>query len=93
MDQLKKALTLTRQMLVFSEAGDWEKVSDVQQKRENCLNRSSVANVDSVEAVTLLEEILGLNTKIAQAANLEKERSLQSYVSLKHGKKAVNAYR
>ena len=93
MDHLKEALVLTQQMLAFSEAGEWEKVNDAHQKRENCLNRSTAVNVDSSIAVTLLEEILDLNTKIAQSANLEKERSLQSYVSLKHGKKAVQAYR
>lgn len=93
MDYLKEALALTQQMLAFSEASDWEKVNDAQQKRENCLHKSMAANVYSAEAVTLLEEIVDLNAKIAQSANLEKERSLQSYISLKHGKKAVQAYR
>ena len=95
MEDLQTALAITRQMLSFSKAGNWEKVIDAQQQRDEILHHVVPDNIDSAssETVRVLQELLDINTKISDSANLEKERSLQSYVSLKHGKKAVQAYR
>ncbi len=93
MSRLNEALAITHQMLVFSNDGDWDRVVNAQQKRDQLFkvmheSTSSLSLADE----KLIQEILNINRELANLANLEKERCLNLHASLKYGKKARDAY-
>jgi len=93
MNRLNDALAITHQMLELSNNGDWDKVTEAQEERDQLFksmqsSNSSLSHTDE----KLIQEILNINGELANLANLEKERCLSSHASLKYGKKARDAY-
>jgi len=93
MSRLTDALAITYQMLVFSNDGDWVKVIEAQEKRDQLFTHMDDSTFSlSDDDEKLIQEILNINRQLTSQANVEKERCLHLHASLKYGKKAQKAY-
>ncbi len=96
-DELHSLLTISQQMLVDAQAGHWDKLPDLESKRNELMHVFFEQNGPAVaysheQIKQTIEAVLRLNKKIAQLAQQEKNGISQQLHGMKKKQNVHSAY-
>lgn len=100
LDPLARALSQSQALLSLAQAGDWESFETlVQQRQQGLLSISdqeyleSLAQADlEAQAAAVIQEILGINRRLAELAEISKENTASELRQSNKISKAIDAY-
>ena len=94
----EELLSLSQAMLLAVEAGDWNKVREIDLQRQSVLKQvkaeiADPGNEASIDAIAdEMREVLSLNKRMIAVGEKVKMELVEAMGGLSQGRKAVNAY-
>ncbi len=92
---LHQALTMTQEMLVLAEAGEWEQIGAMDQRRLSLLKEAvapGISDEEKMAVIPLIQEIQALTTKLMQQAASGKAELAKAMQLMHKQKDAALAY-
>ena len=94
--RLAQVLTLTRQMLVHAERGEWEQVAEQEVARREDLTAcfsDSVPAADTELMAQAMAALLHLNEELMSKLKLARDKVMEQGREFTHNRNAVGSYR